>query len=39
MSSHLFSCHPSICEVVENGMHFDNNDNAIFINDQIHKNA
>jgi hypothetical protein len=25
--------------VVENGMHFDSNDNAIFINEQIHKNA
>jgi hypothetical protein len=29
----------SIWEVVENGMHFDSNDNVIFINDQIHKNA
>jgi hypothetical protein len=28
-----------IWEVVENGMHFDSNDNAIFINEQIHKNA
>jgi hypothetical protein len=25
--------------VVENKMHFDSNDNAIFINEQIHKNA
>jgi hypothetical protein len=25
--------------VVENGMHFDSNDNAIFINEQIHKNV
>jgi hypothetical protein len=39
MRSHLFSLHPSIWEVVENGMHFDSNDNAIFINEQIHKNA
>jgi hypothetical protein len=23
MSSHLFSLHPSIWEIVENGMHFD----------------
>jgi hypothetical protein len=37
--SHLFSLHPSIWEVVENGMHFDSCDNAIFINKQIHKNA
>jgi hypothetical protein len=34
-----FSLHPSIWEVVENGMHFDSNDNAIFINEQIYKNA
>jgi hypothetical protein len=39
MCSHLFSLHPSIWEVVENGMHFDSNDNAIFINEQIHKNV
>jgi hypothetical protein len=39
MRSHLFSLHPSIWEVVENGMHFDSSDNAIFIHDQIHKNA
>jgi hypothetical protein len=39
MHSHLFSFHPSICEVVENRMHFGTNDNAIFINEQIHKNA
>jgi hypothetical protein len=39
MHSHLFSPHPSIWELVENGMHFDNNGNAIFINEQIHKNA
>jgi hypothetical protein len=39
MRSHLFSLHPSIWEIVENGMHFDNSDNPIFINEQIHKNA
>jgi hypothetical protein len=39
MRSHLFSLHPSIWEIVESGMHFDSTDNAIFINDQIHKNA
>jgi hypothetical protein len=39
MHSHLFSLHPSIWEVVENRMHFDSSDNAIFINEQIHKNA
>jgi hypothetical protein len=39
MRSHLFSLHPSIWEVVENRMHFDSNDNTIFINEQIYKNA
>jgi hypothetical protein len=39
MRSHLFSLHPRIWEVVENRMHFDSNDNAIFINEKIHKNA
>jgi hypothetical protein len=39
MHSHLFSLHPSIWEIVENGMHFDNSDNPVFINEQIHKNA
>jgi hypothetical protein len=39
MRSYLFSFHPSIWEVVENRMHFDSNDNAIFINEKIHKNA
>jgi hypothetical protein len=39
MCSHLFSLHPSICEIVENGMHFDSMDNPVLINEQIHKNA
>jgi hypothetical protein len=39
MRSHLFSLHPSIWEIVKNGMHFDSTDNAVFINEQIHKNA
>jgi hypothetical protein len=39
MCSHLFSLHPSIWEIVENGMHFDSTDNLVFINEQIHKNA
>jgi hypothetical protein len=39
MRSHLFSLHPSIWEIVENGMHFDSTDNPVFINEQIHKNA
>jgi hypothetical protein len=39
MRSHLFSLHPSIWEIVENGMHFDSTDNPIFINEKIHKNA
>jgi hypothetical protein len=39
MRSHLFSLHPSIWEIVENGMHFDNSDNHVLINEQIHKSA
>jgi hypothetical protein len=39
MHSHLFSLHPSIWGIVENGMHFDSTDNPIFINEQIHKNV
>ena len=39
MRSHIFSLHPSIWEVVENGMHFDSSGNAIYIYEQIHKNA
>jgi hypothetical protein len=39
MRSHLFSLHPSIWEIVENGMHFDSTDNPVFINEQICKNA
>jgi hypothetical protein len=39
MRSHLLSLHPSIWEIVENGMHFDSTDNPVFINEQIHKNA
>jgi hypothetical protein len=39
MRSHLFSLHPNIWEIVENGMQFDSTDNPVFINEQIHKNA
>jgi hypothetical protein len=39
MCSHLFSLHPSIWEIVENGMLFDSTNNPVFINEQIHKNA
>jgi hypothetical protein len=39
MRSHLFSLHPSIWDIVENGMHFDSSDNSVHINEQIHKNA
>jgi hypothetical protein len=39
MSSHLFSLHPSIWEIVEHGMQFDSTGNPVFINEQIHKNA
>jgi hypothetical protein len=39
MRSYLFSLHPSIWEIVENGMHFNSTDNPVLINEQIHKNA
>jgi hypothetical protein len=39
MCIHLFSLHPSIWKIVENGMHFDSTDNHVFINEQMHKNA
>jgi hypothetical protein len=39
MHSHLFSLHPSIWEIVENGMHFDRTNNPVFINEKIHKNS
>jgi hypothetical protein len=39
MRSHLFSLHPRIWEIVENGMHFYSSDNSVFINEQIHKNV
>jgi hypothetical protein len=34
MRSHLFSLHPNIWEIVENGMHFDSTDNPVFTNEQ-----
>jgi hypothetical protein len=37
MRSHLFYLHPSIWEIVENGMHFDITDNPVMINEQIHR--
>jgi hypothetical protein len=39
MRSHLFSLHPSIWEIMENGMHFDSTGNHVMINEQIHKNT
>jgi hypothetical protein len=39
MRSHLFSLHPSIWKIVENGMHFDSTDNPVIINEQIDKNV
>jgi hypothetical protein len=39
MRSHLFPLHPSIWEIVENGMQFDSTNNPMFINEQILKNA
>jgi hypothetical protein len=39
LRSHLLSLHPSIWEIVENGMHFDSIDNPVIINEKIHKNA
>jgi hypothetical protein len=32
MRSHIFSLHPSIWEIVKNGMHFDSTYNPVFIN-------
>jgi hypothetical protein len=39
MCSCLFSLHSSIWEAVENGMHFDSSDNAIYVHQKIHKNS
>jgi hypothetical protein len=39
MRCHLFSLHPSICEIVENGKHFDSTDDPVIINEPIHKNS
>jgi hypothetical protein len=33
MRSHLFSLHPSIWEIVENGMQFDSTDNPMYTKD------
>jgi hypothetical protein len=33
MRSHLFSLHPNIWEIIENGMHFDSTDNLVIINE------
>jgi hypothetical protein len=37
MRNHLFSLHPSICNIVENGVHYDDNDDAIHMHEQIQK--
>jgi hypothetical protein len=39
MCSHLFSLHPSIWEIMKNGMQFDSSGNHVLINEQIHKNG
>ena len=39
MCSHLFSLHPSIWEIMKNGMQFDSSENHVLINEQIHKNG
>jgi hypothetical protein len=39
MRSHLFSLHPSIWDIVENSMHYDNNDDVIHIHEKIHRNV
>ena len=39
MHSHLFSLHPSIWEIMKNGMQFDSGGNHVLINEQIHKNG
>jgi hypothetical protein len=33
MRSHLFSLHPNIWEIVENGIHFDSSNNSVHINE------
>jgi hypothetical protein len=38
MRSHLFSLHPSIWDVVENGMHYNDNGDAIHIHSKFIKN-
>jgi hypothetical protein len=38
-SRNLFSLHPSMWEIVKNGMHFNISNNPVFINEQIHKNT
>jgi hypothetical protein len=37
MRSHLFSLHPSIWEIVENGMHFDSTDSPISLMNKFTK--
>jgi hypothetical protein len=41
MCSHLFSIHPYIWDIVENGMHIvsDDENNVVYMQEQIHKNA
>jgi hypothetical protein len=43
MCSHFFSFHPTIWDVVENGMHVldsdDKNHNVIYLQEMIHKNV
>jgi hypothetical protein len=42
MHSHLFSLHPSIWDMVENGIHIldsDENYNAIYVKETIYKNT
>jgi hypothetical protein len=43
MRSNLFSLHPIICDIVENGMHVLGNDdeihNAMYFQEMFHKNT
>jgi hypothetical protein len=39
MCNHLYSLHPSIWDIVENGMHKLDSDDYIFIQEMIHRNA
>jgi hypothetical protein len=39
MRCNLFSLHPSIWDIVENRMHYNDNDDTIHIHEQINRNS